>query len=492
MKGQNGMKGQYEAAEESWSTDRRKDPATTRVVIPDSKVNRKDEQIFTDMAQGCVYGENREPAEDTSHRDEEPDKIETHRMMMENQQAPQETIQEIVHQNYYACEVKSEERVKSSMMKLANYTLNENEIIKTYLSPGTETNNSAMLLLARTLFSSNRYIFEFLNENGFFRPSSQNAVNALASDLLSHSRQLCDVLLRAERSSEVATKNMVVSCVNNFVSASNKLATVLEQDYVRKSATAKDNVLNNIMSTRNQISNSLLGVFSNVSKGTGGTDCFLADAQEFIHFLYSGLDKDKLLANQNSNKKLKPPQINPIKNPLFEFEDSINDASDILSTASSFLDFNESSLSVMFEEDERDARDSGLPETHLDAIFERMNLSIPNEHVEDDAGSTLELQSADGGYGPPEIPKLTAREKLRLVVLARSQARQEKKQKNLEQKKARRASKQQEQSDDSNNNNMDHRIWSKMSIIGRTSKSKTNQKDKQERNLSTKRILVEI
>lgn len=485
------MRGGHVDAEESWCTIDRRQISQTKRAIPVE--NSRKEQSFTSTMRGLYCGEGRDPPEGISNRDEEPDKIEAHRIEMETQRArrlameaqrvhrmktetqsaphrkstrpkssstrPKSTSRKVVTQSYYGCEVKTERRAKEAMIKAAN-RFNDREIIERYMSPGTETNNSAMLFLANSLFSSNQYIFEFLHENGFFNPSSQYVVNSLASDFVTQSQKLSNAILTAERASGEAVRNMIVSCVNNFVATSNKLATVLEEDYTAKSkaaGSAKDNVLNSIIVKRNQISDSLYTYFqrtvddespdANTSKATEETARFLEDAQKLTNFLNTEVEKE-LSGDSNGievcgiAKTPTSPPTSPRselrKKSLFqchEKESIAGDASDVLSTASSFLDFiNGSSLSGMFDEDERDARDSGVSEAHLDVIFERMNISVPTEKKAKGANSST---SEWGNTKQTKPTKLSMREKRKLITIARSQARQARRDKILEKKKAR-------------------------------------------------------
>lgn len=132
-----------------------------------------------------------------------------------------------------------------------------------------------------------------------------------------------------------------------------------------------------------------------------------------------------------------------------------NDASDAVSTASSFLDFIEqSNLSMMFNED---GEDSLSPEVHLDAIFQRINISVPKQQLK---GSTGKIEW--GHIKQMKSIRRRAKEKRRLYLITRNQARQERQQKRREKKKAR--AKEQTENND---------IWSKMTNIGRKSKRKS-------------------
>ena len=132
-----------------------------------------------------------------------------------------------------------------------------------------------------------------------------------------------------------------------------------------------------------------------------------------------------------------------------------NDASDAVSTASSFLDFIEgSNLSMMFNED---GEDSLSAEAHLDEIFERINISVPKQQR---MGGTAKIEW--GHIKQMKSIRRRAKEKRRLYLVTRNQARQERQQKRREKKKAR-AKDQTENKD----------IWSKMTIIGRKSKRKS-------------------
>jgi len=467
-------------------------PKTKRVVSDESNRN---EQSYTSSMRDYIYGEKRDPPEG-----EEPDKIEAHRMEMETQRAPhrkssrprKSSSRKIVTQNYYGREVETEKRVKNSMLKVA-HTFNDKEIIQRYMSPGTETNNSAMLFLAGSIFSSNQYIFEFLHENYFFNPTSQHLVNNLASDFVTASRNLSNAILTAERASGTVVKNMIVSCVNKFVSSSNKLASVLEEDYTERSiaaGSAKDDVLNNIIYKRNQISDSLHKYFQRTVddekaiqdvKEAKETARFLEESQKLTNFLNTEVEKE--LSGKEDGVEVRgitrkntfeTTRSEARKKSLFqcrEKESIAGDASDVLSTASSFLDFiNGSSLSVMFDEDERDTKDSGVPEAHLDVIFERMNLSIPAEVKAKDAGASSTTTSTStsssatewGNTRQTQKTKLTAREKRKLLTMARSQARQARREKNLEKKKARAKEQQSSEKD----------IWGKMSGISMVRKGR--------------------
>ena len=505
------MRGGHVDVEESWCTIDRRQISQTKRVIPVE--NSRNEQSFTSTMRGLYCGEGRDPPEGISNRNEEPDKIEAHRIEMETQRAhrlemeaqrahrkkaetqraphrksarpkststhPKSTSRKLVTQSYYGTEVKTERRAKEAMVKVAN-RFNDREIIERYMSPGTETNNSAILFLANSLFSSNQYIFEFLHENGFFNPSSQYVVNTLASDFVIQSQKLSNAILTAERTSGEVVRNIIVSCVNNFVATSNKLATVLEEDYTAKSraaGSAKDNVLNSIIIKRNQISDSLYTYFqrtvddeshdANTSKATEETARFLEDAQKLTNFLNTEVEKE--LSGDKRGIEVcgiaKTPTSPPTsprsearKKSLFqchEKESIAGDASDVLSTASSFLDFiNGSSLSGMFDEDERDARDSGVSEAHLDVIFERMNISMPTERKAKGANSST---SEWGNTKQTKPTKLSMREKRKLITIARSHARQARREKILEKKKARAK----EQSSSSDNKD----VWGKMSGI---------------------------
>jgi hypothetical protein len=464
------MRGDPLNAEDSWCTSSPKGaiPESTQQHAFDQ--NRQEQPHLTEVIFALFYGEQREPTEDASDRDEEPDKIEAHRMLMERPK-------EIVTQNQHTLMVESEARLSNFMLQMANQTLDENEILKKYFSPGTETNNSAMLFLAGTLISSNRYIFDFLHENGVFTPSSQKLVNLLASDFTTQSKQLYKLILISEQSSRAAIKNKLVSCVNDVVATSNQLAKILNHDYDAKNTIVDStnnisiSVLNNIIAKRNQISNFLYDFFqrivqvetvqdgksvvsasassaADILKELGDTECFLADAEEFTTFLYSSLGTENITCGNGVDDirntrttRSDNRQIDAKNNTHIQSDEkAIADPNDNLSTASSFLDFlNESSLSAMFEEDELEiTRDTGVaPKEHLNSIFARMNLSIPkqketisNEEPKDDA--------IPWGWDQSKIETCSAKEKRRHMALLRSLERQERKnRKNLEKKKAR-------------------------------------------------------
>jgi len=446
---------QSENVETTWCMGAEKEALVSKEVIPDSTQQHNFEQesqrqpYFTEMIRTIFYGEEKE------QRDEKPDKIEAHRLLMEGSR-------ELVTKGHNDVETKGhhsvEERTKGSMLLLANQTLDENQIINRYLSPGTHSNNSAMLFFAGTLFSSNQYIFELLNENGVFNPSSQKLVLALSSKFATQSKELCNALLEAERSSGAAIQNAVVSCVNDFVSTSDELAKVLEQDMDATAATvgaAKEvsaSILNNIIAKRNQISSSLYEFFQRtvaveksivsasassaayVSKELGDSVRFLADAEKFSNFLYAGMNPKKFACGNvddiSNNSRIDAKRKNKSKKGGINTKNKNTRDSDgdILSTASSFLNFiNESSLSFMFEEDEQSNRDTGKPEAHLDAIFKRMNLKIPQIKKEKVAG-THSSPSSNWSCTPPQTTiKVSARERRRQMIKARSQARHKKK-----------------------------------------------------------------
>lgn len=425
--------------EESWCSGSGSEAIVSKESKPNSKKSStldqksQEQPTFANVIRAIFYGEQREPTEDTSQRDVTPDKIEAYRWFMDGPR-------EMVTQNH--CTV--ETRGQNSMLKFANQTLDETEIIKRYLGPGAEINNSAMLFLAGTLFSSNQYLFELLNEGGFFTPSSQNLVNSLASDFINQSKQLSSILLKAERSSGASINNAVVSRVNNFVSTSNKLSKALLQECNKKAAaagSAKEVLLNNIIAKRDQISNSLYDFFqrtvaveksnvlasaskaASISKEVGDTVCFRADAEKFTTFLYEGVNTDGFACGNevDSIRKVCSSQSD---------EKYTTDTSDIMSTASSFLDFvNMSSLSAMFDEEELSTKNADVAEEHLDAIFERINLSLPKKKRN---GNTFTQTNK-----MPAPKRLTAREKRRQMIIARGQEREEKKkQKRLGKKKA--------------------------------------------------------
>lgn len=472
------MKGDPLNAEDSWCTATKPMASASKGAIPESTQqhtfdqNSQEQPHLTEVILALCYGEQREPTEDASGRDEEPDKIEAHRMLMDRPR-------EIVTQNQHTLMVESDARLSSSMLQIANQTLDENETLKRYLSSGIETNNSAMLFLAGTLISSNRYIFDFLNQNGFFTSSSQKLVNILASDFTTQSKQLYKLILKAERSSGAAIKNKLVSCVNDVVATSNQLAKILNHDYdaentiVGSTNKISMSVLNNIIAKRNRVSNFLYDFFqrtvqvetvqaeksivsasassaADILKELGDTERFLTDAEEFTTFLYSSLGTKNIACDNgvddirnttgttsSNNRKIDAKNSTHIQSD----EIAIADSSDIMSTASSFLNFlNETSLSAMFEEDELEiTRDAGVaPKEHLDSIFARMNLSvpkqketIPNEEPKDDAIPV--------GWGQSKPETYSAKEKRRQMVLLRSLARQERKNRNSSEKKKARA-----------------------------------------------------
>jgi len=469
------MKGLPSDDEDAWWTVAKVKTSVLTRYVPESPhhsnliKNDQEERSFTDTLRDLFWGEQRDPPE-------ERDNIESHRKLMERPR-------DIVTQNYYAAEVESEKRVKKSMLKVANQTLDEKEIIKRYLVPETETNNSAILFLAGTLFSSNRFIFELLNENGVFSPRSQNLVNSLASDFITQSKQLSDVLLKAERTSGVAAKKLVVSCVNNFVSTSNRLVTVLEEELNEKALainSAKEVMLNNIITRRNRISDYLYDFFRRtveVEKSISSTSAssvpqpfrvvnssqYLIDAEKFTNFLYTDVDKTQGSASDKMTNGIKNSQRNLLdqkeddvyngmsrkfRTELRDLDDkimhhkTISDRSDLLSTASSFLDFiNESSLSLMFEEDERDMWNAGVSETHLDEIFQRMNLTIPKDDRKNvDDTSVLSTPSkwgkARSKTSQPKrkqsTAKASAKEKHRQKIRAQNHSRNNKEVKHAE------------------------------------------------------------
>lgn len=76
--------------EESWCTDDSRVQAE-KVIFNSRKKHtsvqsQKTEQSFTDVMRDYLYGERREPMEDFSGRINEPDEIETHRIVMENRE----------------------------------------------------------------------------------------------------------------------------------------------------------------------------------------------------------------------------------------------------------------------------------------------------------------------------------------------------------------------------------------------------------------------
>jgi hypothetical protein len=512
------MKHQISDTEDSWCTS-----VTKREVVPVSKEQQTEQQNFTDVLRGLFYSEERELTEDgreeqdkieahrglfdSEQRDgrEGQDKIEAHRIMMERpreKDSPREenkrgatspkevnNSRAIVTQGYYGSQLKTVKRTKTSMVRMAKQTLDEEQVIKKYLTPGTEDNNSAMLFLAGTLFSSNRYIFEFFNENGYFLPDSQKLVNALASDFADQSKRLRDALLKAERSASDAVRNLVVSCVNDFVATSNDLAKVLEEDYAAKSAaidstktaidSTKTAALNNIITTRNQISNSLYEFFqriieaeksmvsatvssaTSVSKNIGDTVRFLTDAEQFSNFLFAGTDTKRVECGNGCNDvqtitncSRTEPEVSPsFDAPITPTRTTTGipgddktvapDITDVLSTASSFLDFiHGQSLSAMFSEDERENRKGSVCDVNLDAIFERMDISIPEEEPEiglddnefdddpkENENVTTKTVSGTGRSSWIQSKRLSAREKRNRMITARIKAREEKKQK---------------------------------------------------------------
>lgn len=421
---------------------------------------------FTEVIRRLFYGEQREPEDDTSQRDEEPDRIEAHRSFMERPRS-------LVKENHYALSKRSE----GSMNHLANQILDDDEIIKRYLSPETGSDNSAMLFLAGTLFSSNQYTFELLNESGFFNPKSQKVVNGLASEFVTRSKQLVKVLMQAERSSGAAMKNLVVSCVNNFVSTSNRLSKALEQEVNAKdaaigsvkeaSASASVSVLNDIIAKRNQISNSLYSFFMRIVKSeksevstSGNPIQFLTDAKKFSNYLFTGMnaenfaygkgiegianDSNDCVTEQGIETELRLRNSQDATNSTTNTERDLLSTVDtidtdtsvtgmsVLSSASSFLDFiNMSSLSLMFDEDEKETQDADVPKDDIDAILDRMNLSIPTEE-EKSVTSALTGPTHSNESPPnqkPSPPKLSAKEKRKNMIITRTQARQGKKKK---------------------------------------------------------------
>ena len=177
-------------------------PDTTSSQSNHSNVVKQDPQNLMDSMYGLLYSEQRESKE-------EPDKIEAHRRMMES---PREIVSTSPRMLVTQRQCETERKGKTRMLQFVNQTLNENEIIRRYLSPATESSNSAMLFLAGTIFSSNRYIFELLNEGGFFSPKSQKLVNAVGSDFIDQSQKLSNIIIKSERSSGEAIEKAVVVC----------------------------------------------------------------------------------------------------------------------------------------------------------------------------------------------------------------------------------------------------------------------------------------
>jgi len=446
-------------------------PGTATLQSKSANYTSKEQPNLMNSIRGLLYREQREVME-------EPDKIEAHRMMMET---PREilppTPTKLVTQRLCAAERKG----RMTILQFVNRTLDENEIIKRYLSPGTQTNNSAILFLAGTIFSSNRYIFELINEGGFFSPKSQQLVNSVASDFINQSKNLSNLILKAERSTGEGVKKTVVSCVNEFVSTSNKLSKAIQLEYEAKTAAigyGNQLVLKNAIEKRNQISECLYDFFQrtveveksivsastksamNVSEEVENTMRLLADAEKFTKFLYAGLNVDRLacstgidnLSNIDTRKRISQQSD---QKSTTGTTDETTDMSDIMSTASSFMNYlNMSSLSAMFDEEELNSRDESFPDTHLDAIFERMNLSLPYETIntpneneeipnEEIPNEKVKNNSTSNRWGwvssnkRSSKTKTPARDKRKQMMIARSQARHEKKQNRIGKKKNR-------------------------------------------------------
>jgi len=157
-------------------------------------------------------------------------------------------------QNFHELNKESDEREKSdvdegmniSALSLANKQLNENEVVKNLLRcPATKFDNN-VLVLAGTLVSSNRYIVEFMKENGLLTLPMQKLAFSLADNVVARSKKLCDVLLNTELSIGETTKAMVISCLNDIVSGSNELSSLLEQGYNKPEAIATDTTVNEL------------------------------------------------------------------------------------------------------------------------------------------------------------------------------------------------------------------------------------------------------
>eukprot|EP00535_Pseudo-nitzschia_heimii_P007897 CAMPEP_0197175684 /NCGR_PEP_ID=MMETSP1423-20130617/1831_1 /TAXON_ID=476441 /ORGANISM="Pseudo-nitzschia heimii, Strain UNC1101" /LENGTH=498 /DNA_ID=CAMNT_0042624897 /DNA_START=56 /DNA_END=1549 /DNA_ORIENTATION=+ len=427
----------------------------------------EEQPSFMDSMRNLLYSEDREPSE-------KPDKIEAHRKMMET---PREDVaalpstRELVTQRHYAVERKG----RLTMLQYVSRTLNENVIIRRYLSPGIGTNNSAMLFLASTIFSSNRYIFELLNEGGFFSPKSQMVVNSVASEFLNQSKKLTDLILKAERSSGEAVKKAVVSGVNEFVATSNKLSKSIQLEYEAKAAAigyANETLLKSLLQKRNQISDCLYSFFqrtvevqknvvsastksvTNISKDLGDTVRLLSDAERFTKLLYMGLNMDRIASStgiDDMNNFNKVKRTSYKKHPKIT-TDPTTDTSDGMSTASSFMNYlNMSSLSATLDEEGVGPRGESFTDTHLDAVFERMNLNlnlslqnesmttqneieeIPNPEIK--TNTTSNRWSWKPSKRTINQTKMTAREKRKQLIIARSEARQGKKEKRFGRKK---------------------------------------------------------
>ena len=443
-------------------------------------------------------------------RDDKRDKIEAHRMLLEGPTG-------YLNKKYHLGQRTRDSKMRQLTNKAINEDVtikkylgpgtatNKNTVF--FFAGALYCNNRYMLELLR-------------ENGFFHSNLQSTYLGSLCHNFANRSNELYEHLLRAEKASGPVLKSLVVSCINDIVATTNKILEALEKNWQQRvkaiNMTTQRNrtsiaevknraellsvsIVKDMISKRNQVSNTLYERFeravrldkyivakAKITTEAGEAASFLADAESVIDSLYAGVQNgtntcnhrglfeskgcsitnSSYVTNTNTkNHKNKNKNDNDNDNVNVNDNDNdgnienalaISDASDIVSTASSFLDFIDiAKLSAMLDDDFGCGvtQDTKMSENHLDAIFERMNVSVP---LEEDKKEDLKIQPSKSrwGWSTPKKknaaeaqseksvieksqPKLSARERRRQMIKLRSIERYDKQQKKKKEKKAR-------------------------------------------------------